>query len=64
MASRGWRFVDATRRKSTALASAETAMRGIPANSPDYLRAQDIAMVSRAEIQKNKKNHKDDEERD
>ena len=38
-----------------ALASAELAMRGIPAGSPDYLRAQDIAMVSRAELKKDKK---------
>jgi predicted Zn-dependent protease len=38
-----------------ALASAEMAMRGIPSNSPDYLRAQDIAMVSRAELKKEKK---------
>jgi predicted Zn-dependent protease len=41
-----------------ALASAETAMKGIPAGSPDWLRAQDIAMVSKAELQK-KKNKKD-----
>jgi predicted Zn-dependent protease len=39
-----------------ALASAEMAMKGIPAGSPDYLRAQDIAMVSRAELKKDKKN--------
>jgi predicted Zn-dependent protease len=38
-----------------ALTSAETAMRGIPAGTPDYLRAQDIAMVSRAEVEKNRK---------
>lgn len=38
-----------------ALVSAETALRGIPAGTPDYLRAQDIAMVSKAELQKNKK---------
>ncbi|HET7816026.1 MAG TPA: M48 family metalloprotease [Sphingomicrobium sp.] len=37
-----------------ALASAEMAMRGIPAGSPDYLRAQDIAMVSKAELKKDK----------
>ena len=43
-----------------ALASAELAMRGIPAGTPDWLRAQDIAMVSRAEL-KNKKNRKDKE---
>ena len=38
-----------------ALASARMAMRGIPANTPDYLRAQDIAMVSEAELKKDKK---------
>ena len=37
-----------------ALARAEMAMRGIPAGSPDYLRAQDIAMVSKAELKKDK----------
>ena len=37
-----------------ALASAETAMKGIPAGSPDWIRAQDIAMVSKAELQKKK----------
>ena len=41
-----------------ALASAETAMKGIPPGSPDWLRAQDIAMVSKAELQK-KKNRKE-----
>jgi predicted Zn-dependent protease len=40
-----------------ALASAEMAMKGIPPGSPDWLRAQDIAMVSKAELQK-KKNKK------
>lgn len=43
-----------------ALANAEMAMKGIPPNSPDWLRAQDIAMVSRAELKKNK-DRKDDE---
>ena len=38
-----------------ALVSAETAMKGIPAGTPDYLRAQDIAMVARAEVDKKKK---------
>ena len=38
-----------------ALTSAEMAMRGIPAGTPDYLRAQDIAMVSRTELKKDKK---------
>ena len=42
-----------------ALASAEMAMKGIPHGSPDWLRAQDIAMVSRAELKK-----KDGKERD
>ena len=44
-----------------ALASAETAMKGIPPGTPDYLRAQDIAMVSRAEL-KDKKHRKDEDE--
>jgi predicted Zn-dependent protease len=39
-----------------ALVSAEMAMKGIPAGTPDYLRAQDIAMVSKAELKKDKKN--------
>ena len=30
-------------------------MMGIPAGTPDYLRAQDIAMVSRTELKKDKK---------
>jgi predicted Zn-dependent protease len=37
-----------------ALVSAETALKGIPAGTPDFLRAQDIAMVSRAEVAKKK----------
>jgi predicted Zn-dependent protease len=44
-----------------ALASAEMAMRGIPPGSPDYLRAQDIAMVSRAELKKDKKGNRERE---
>ena len=44
-----------------ALASAEMAMRGIPAGSPDYLRAQDIAMVSRTELKKDKKGNRERE---
>jgi len=43
------------REPKLALASAEMAMRGIPAGTPDYLRAQDIAMVSRAELRKQDK---------
>ena len=42
-----------------AMVSAETAMRGIPQGTPDYLRAQDIAMVSRAEVDRNKKGRRD-----
>jgi predicted Zn-dependent protease len=46
-----------------ALASAQMAMKGIPPGSPDYLRAQDIAMVSRAELaKKDKKYRKDGQE--
>ena len=37
-----------------AYASATMAMRGIPAGTPDYLRAQDIAMVSKTAIKKDK----------
>jgi hypothetical protein len=36
------------------LANAETALQGIPTGTPDWIRAQDIAMVSRAEVQKEK----------
>ena len=42
-----------------ALTSARMAMAGIPKGTPDFLRAQDIAMVSEAELKKNKKGHKD-----
>ncbi|MEP7316636.1 MAG: M48 family metalloprotease [Sphingomicrobium sp.] len=41
-----------------ALASANTAMAGIPKGTPDYLRAQDIALVSKAELDKDKKRKK------
>lgn len=43
-----------------ALASAQVAMKGIPTGSPDYLRAQDIAMVSRAELGKKDKKYRDE----
>ena len=43
-----------------ALASAQMAMKGIPPGTPDYLRAQDIAMVSRAELAKKDKRYRDD----
>ena len=35
-----------------AMVSAEMAMRGIQPGTPDYLRAQDIAMVARTELRK------------
>ncbi len=38
-----------------ALASAKMAMAGLPRGSPDYLRAQDIAMVSEEAVKKDKK---------
>ena len=38
-----------------ALANAEHAMAGIPYGSPDWIRAQDIAMVSRTAVEKDKK---------
>jgi len=37
------------------------AMRGIPTGSPDYLRAQDLAMVSRTGLKKDKKGKRDRE---
>ena len=46
-----------------ALASATMAMRGIPAGTPDYLRAQDIAMVARAELAKKDKRYRDKDEK-
>ncbi|MCY7271438.1 MAG: M48 family metalloprotease [Sphingomonas bacterium] len=44
-----------------ALISAKTAMAGIPKGTPDFIRAQDIAMVSEAELKKNKKGNKSGE---
>ena len=41
-----------------ALASARMAMAGIPKGTPDFIRAQDIAMVSCAELKKDKKDKK------
>jgi predicted Zn-dependent protease len=38
-----------------AMVSAEGAMKGLPSGSPDWIRAQDISMVSRTEVQKEKK---------
>jgi len=45
-----------------ALASAEMALRGIPQGTPDYLRAQDIAMVSKTAL-KDKKHRGNDSDR-
>jgi predicted Zn-dependent protease len=45
-----------------ALASAQMAMKGIAPGSPDYLRAQDIAMVSKAELAKKDKKYRNDKE--
>jgi predicted Zn-dependent protease len=45
-----------------ALASAQMAMKGIPVGTPDYLRAQDIAMVSRAELAKKDKRYRERKE--
>ena len=47
-----------------AYASAQMAMRGIPSGSPDWLRAQDIAMVSRAELAKKDKRYIEKEKKD
>ena len=46
-----------------ALTSAETAMKSIPTGTPDWLRAQDIAMVSRAELAKKDKRYRDKDEK-
>jgi predicted Zn-dependent protease len=45
-----------------AYASAQMAMKGIPAGTPDFLRAQDIAMVSRAELAKKDKRYRNEKE--
>ena len=42
-----------------ALASAQLAMAGIPSGTPDFLRAQDIAMVARAELAKTDKRYRE-----
>jgi len=38
-----------------ALANSELAMRGLKTGTPDWIRAQDIAMVSRTEVEENRK---------
>ncbi|MES2136553.1 MAG: M48 family metalloprotease [Pseudomonadota bacterium] len=45
-----------------AYASAQMAMKGIPPGTPDFLRAQDIAMVSRTELAKKDKKYRDQKE--
>jgi predicted Zn-dependent protease len=46
-------------RPKLALAAARSAMQGLKAGSSDYLRAQDIAMVSETELKKDKKKRRD-----
>jgi predicted Zn-dependent protease len=46
-----------------ALASAQMAMKGIPNGTPDWLRAQDIAMVSRVELAKKDKRYAEKEKK-
>jgi len=46
-----------------ALATANTALKAIPPGSPDWLRAQDIAMVSRTELAKKDKRYRDKDEK-
>ena len=41
-----------------AYANAQMALQGIPSGTPDYLRAQDIALVAKAELDKDMK-HRD-----
>ena len=43
-----------------AYASAQMALRGIPPNTPDWLRAQDISMVSKTELAKKDKRYRDE----
>ena len=43
-----------------ALAAARSAMMGLKTGTPDYLRAQDIAMVSETQLKKDQKNKRDD----
>ncbi|HEX8263317.1 MAG TPA: M48 family metalloprotease [Allosphingosinicella sp.] len=42
-----------------ALVNAEQALKTVPTGTPDWLRAQDIAMVSRTEVERKKKNRDD-----
>jgi predicted Zn-dependent protease len=45
-----------TNQPQLALANAEQAMMGIPVGTPDWLRAQDIAMVSRSAVERQRRN--------
>jgi predicted Zn-dependent protease len=45
-------------RSKLALVSAETAMKGIPTGTSDWIRAQDIAMVSKTEVERDKKHRR------
>ena len=45
-----------TAQPQLALANAEQAMMGIPVGTPDWLRAQDIAMVSRSAVERQRRN--------
>jgi predicted Zn-dependent protease len=47
-------------RTKLALAAARSAMMELKIGTPDYLRAQDIAMVSETQLKKDKKNKRDD----
>ena len=46
-----------------ALTTARMAMAGLPQGTPDYLRAQDIAMVSKTELGKKDKRYRDKDQR-
>ena len=43
------------RQPALALRNAETAMQGLPQGSPDWIRAQDISLVARAEVERERK---------
>jgi predicted Zn-dependent protease len=46
-----------------ALASAEAAMNGLPPNGPDWLRAQDIALVARARLEEQRRRGRQNRDR-
>ena len=56
----GWRMRRGHIRNAVSTkSSARMAMAGLTAGTPDYLRAQDIAMVSKIELKKDKKGNRD-----